>query len=140
MNKLFLFFLLPALFLTKSYGQLVTTGPHGVIVEITKEKRNHKISFKVKITSAFPDVDSAWIRFVERNVSSTIELDKRAKKGKYIVAVKFIVAKDGSINDIACEKDPGFGSCREVIRVIKKSKNWTPAQQNGRQVSEYRRG
>lgn len=128
MNKLLFFFFFPTLCFAKSYGQTVTTGPHGVIVEITKEKRNHKISFKVEITSAFPDVDSSWIRFVERNVSSTIELDKRVKKGKYIVAVKFIVTKDGSLSNISCENDPGFGMCREVLRVIKKSKNWTPAE------------
>lgn len=128
MNKLLLFFFLPALCFAKSYGQSVTTGPHGIIVEITKEKRNHKISFKVEITSAFPDVDSSWIRFVERNVTRTIQLDKGARKGKYIIAVRFTIAKDGSLSDIACEKDPGFGMCGEVLRVIKKSKNWTPAE------------
>jgi hypothetical protein len=136
MNKLLLFFFLSALFFSKSYSQPVTTGPHGIIVEITKEKRNHKISFKVEITSAFPDVDSSWMRFVERNVRSTIVLDKRVKKGKYIVAVKFTVAKDGSLSDIGCEKDPGFGMCREVLRVIKKSKNWTSSPQQAFSNSE----
>ena len=88
--------------------------------------------------SAFTGADSSWAQWVENNLNRTIQVDKRAKKGKYIVAVKFIVAKDGSLSDIQCENDPGFGMCREVLRVIKRSKNWTPAEPG--QVREYRRG
>jgi protein TonB len=29
--------------------------------------------------------------------------------------------------------------CQEAVRVIKKTKNWTPAIQNGRNVNAYRR-
>ena len=57
---------------------------------------------------------------------------------KYTVVIKFVVSKDGSLSDIACENDPGFGMCGEAIRVIEKTKNWTPAIQNGRNVNAYR--
>jgi len=53
--------------------------------------------------------------------------------------VKFVVSKDGSLSDITCENDPGFGICDEAKRVIKKTKAWTPAIQNGRNVNAYRR-
>lgn len=142
MNKLLLLFFLPALCFTKSYGQTVAKNYYGrIVVEITKEKNPKKIYTKMEIISPFPGGDSSWLRSVENNLNRTIQVDRRAKKGKYIVTVKFIVAKDGTLSDMQCENDPGFGMCQEVLRVIKKSKkNWVPAQQNGRQVSEYRRG
>jgi periplasmic protein TonB len=137
MNKLFLFIFLPALCFTKSYGQSVT-APNRIVVEITKEKNPKKIYAKVENMSAFHGTDSSWAQWVEKNLNRTIQVDKRAKRGKYIVAVKFIVAKDGSLSDIQCENDPGFGMCGEVLRVIKRSKNWTPAEPG--QVRDYRRG
>jgi periplasmic protein TonB len=66
-------------------------------------------------------------------------MDYGATGGKYTVIVKFVVSKDGSLSDVKCENDPGFGMCEEAIRVIKKTKNWTPAIQNGRNVNAYRR-
>ncbi len=59
--------------------------------------------------------------------------------GKYIVIVKFVVSKNGSISEIGCENDPGYGMCQEAVRVIKASQKWTPAIQNGRNVNAYRR-
>ena len=47
--------------------------------------------------------------------------------------------KDGSVSDITCENDPGYGICKEAIRVIKKTKKWIPALQNGNNVNAYRR-
>ena len=139
MTKLFLFLFLPWLCFAKSYGQTVAKNYYGrIVVEITKEKNPKKIYAKVENMSAFTGADSSWAQWVENNLNRTIQVDKRAKKGKYIVAVKFIVAKDGSLSDIQCENDPGFGMCREVLRVIKRSKNWTPAEPG--QVREYRRG
>ena len=65
-----------------------------------------------------------------------LRVSKRVKKGKYIVSVKFILSKDGNLSDIACENDPGFGMCEEVIRVLKKITKWTPAEPV--KVREYR--
>jgi periplasmic protein TonB len=142
LNKLLLFFFLTTPCFARSYGQTVTGNySYGrIVVAITKEENPENIYATVENKSAFPAADSSWVRSLEKNINRTIQLDKGVKEGKYIVAVKFIVAKDGTLSDIQCENDPGFGMCGEVIRVIKKSKNWVPAQQNGRQVREYRRG
>ena len=52
--------------------------------------------------------------------------------------VKFIIHTDGSVSDITCEKDPGFGTGTEVKRLIRESsKKWTPAVQNGIKVNSY---
>uniref|UniRef100_UPI003526AB95 energy transducer TonB n=1 Tax=Salmonella enterica TaxID=28901 RepID=UPI003526AB95 len=65
--------------------------------------------------------------------------DNGAGEGTYTVIVKFVVSKDGSLSQIECESDPGFGICQEATRVIKRTKSWTPAIQNGRNVNAYRR-
>lgn len=116
--------------MAKSYGHIV--------VEITKVKG--KISTKVEVTSTFSVIDSSWVQSLEKNINHSIQIGKRVKKGKYIVSVKFIVAKDGSLAEIRCENDPGFGLCEIVVRALKKSKNWTPAEQGGKVVREYRKG
>jgi protein TonB len=82
----------------------------------------------VEIKSAFPGGDSAWVKSMEKNINASAEFSKRIKKGKYFVSVKFILSKDGSLSDIACEDDPGFGMCEAVIRILKKNKKWTPAE------------
>jgi protein TonB len=53
--------------------------------------------------------------------------------------VRFIVSKDGSVSDVVAETNYGYGMEQEAIRVIKKSGRWTPAIQNGRNVTAYKR-
>jgi hypothetical protein len=111
---------------------------HGqVVVEFSKPKKRSKaiVTVQVKGTSA---KDSALLSSLQRNLDAAKVMGKGVKKGKYIVVVKYIFSKDGSISDIGCENDPGYGLCQEVIRVMKKTKTWTPAAQNGRTVNEYR--
>jgi periplasmic protein TonB len=81
---------------------------------------------------------AAFSHSLQRNLDASKVMGKGVKKGKYIVVVKYLFSKDGSISDIGCVNDPGYGLCLEVIRVMKKTKNWTPAAQNGRTVNEYR--
>jgi hypothetical protein len=91
--------------------------------------RNYKRkkSKKVEIKSAFPGGDSSWVQSLEKKLNQTIPFRNGAKKGEYIVSVAFIVVKDGSIADVRCLSDPGFGMCAEVVRAIKKGPKWTPA-------------
>ena len=139
--KIFQLVLLCFIFVAKSYGQTVPPNYYGRIeVEFIKEKRPKKFYTKVEIKSAFPGGDSAWVKSIEKNINQSIGVGKGVKKGKYIVSVKFILSKDGNLSDIACENDPGFGMCGEVIRVLKKTKKWVPAEQRGKVVREYRKG
>jgi hypothetical protein len=139
--KIFQLALLCFICIAKSYGQTVAKNYYGRIeVEFTKEKRPKKFYTKVEVRSAFPSGDSAWAKSIESNINKSIGIGKGIKKGKYIVSVKFAVTKDGNLSDIACENDPGFGMCEEVIRVLKKTKKWVPAEQGGNKVREYRKG
>lgn len=52
-----------------------------------------------------------------------------------VVKVNFIVEKDGSLSNIKTDKKLGFGIDEEAIRVLKLTKKWYPAMQNGKPVS-----
>ena len=93
----------------------------------------------MQIEAGFPGGEAAWRDYLRKTLNAETPVDNGATAGKYTVIVKFVVSKDGSLSDIKCENDPGFGMCEEAVRVIKKTKNWTPAIQNGKNVHAYRR-
>ena len=111
----------------------------GTQITEKKEDDENKIFTKVEVEAAFPGGEEAWRNYLRKTLNNNTPVDFGAPGGKYTVVVKFVVSKDGSLSDITCENDPGFGMCEEAIRVIKKTKNWTPAIQNGRNVNAYRR-
>ncbi|MDD2794112.1 MAG: energy transducer TonB [Sediminibacterium sp.] len=92
------------------------------------------IFYTVQIAAAFPGGKEEWVKFLEKNLNSTIPLENGAPSGKYTVIISFIVSKDGSISDVVAENDPGWGTKAEAVRVIAKGPKWTPAVQNGRNV------
>ena len=108
------------------------------VTEIKKENDPDQIYTKVDVEAGFPGGDSAWRIFLRKNLNAGKLIDNDAKQGKYKVIVRFIVSKDGSIIDLHCIEDPGFGSCEESIRVMKKTPNWVPAMLNGNKVNTYR--
>jgi hypothetical protein len=130
--RYFPFILLCFLCVAKSYGQTGPRSYHTLVVEITKEKKPKKISAKVEITPpAFPNGDSAWVHSFEDSLNRTLSMDKKkVKPGKYVVSVRFLLEKDGNVNDIHCLNDPGFGLCEQVraavIRQIRP--RWGPGE------------
>jgi protein TonB len=109
------------------------------VVEVKKDDDENKIFTKVEVEAGFPGGESAWQNYLRKTLDTNTPMDNGAPGGKYTVIVKFVVGKDGSVSGVTCETDPGWGMCAEAIRVIKKTKNWTPAIQNGRNVHAYRR-
>ena len=108
-------------------------------VEIRKPDNENEIFTKVEIEATFQGGEDAWRNYLRNTLNANTPADYGAGGGKYTVIVKFVVSKDGSLSDIKCENDPGFGMCEEAVRVIKKTKNWVPAVQNGQKVNAYRR-
>jgi periplasmic protein TonB len=74
-----------------------------------------------------------------KNLNPNVPADNKARRGRYMVVVRFIVAKDGSISEVVAETNHGYGMEKEVVRVIKIGPKWTPAMQNGNVVKAYRR-
>jgi hypothetical protein len=120
-----LFFIICA---SKNYGQAPANCYGRVVVTFLKEKRPKRMYAIVDTASIAPCLDSAWVRSLEKNINQSISYRNGAKKGKYIVRARFIIAKDKTLSDIQCENDPGFGMCQELLRVLKKSvAPWRPA-------------
>jgi protein TonB len=105
------------------------------VVEAPKVEEDYdKVFTVVQIPAEFPGGQSAWTRFLERNLNSSITSDNGAPAGRYTVVVAFTVSKTGAISDVVAENDPGYGTKAEAIRVITKGPAWKPAVQNGRNV------
>ncbi len=108
------------------------------IVEVKKEDEN-KIFEKVEIEASFKGGESAWRKYLERNLNPSAPVDNGAPEGTYTVYVQFVVSKDGSISDVRALTNHGYGMEAEAVKVIKKGPTWTPAIQNGRSVNAYRK-
>lgn len=124
---------------TKQIVQAPVEDKGTQVLEVKKVDDENQIFTKVEVEAAFPGGEAAWRNYLSKNLDTQVPIDNGAPEGKHTVTVRFVVSKDGSLSDITCENDPGFGMCQEAIRVIKKTKNWTPAIQNGRNVNAYRR-
>ncbi len=68
----------------------------------------------------------SFYKFISKNYKAP---DVEGLKGTVIVS--FVVEKDGSLTDFKIDKDIGYGTGKEAIRVLKKSPSWIPATQKG---------
>jgi protein TonB len=109
------------------------------VIEEKKEDDENKIFEKVEIEAMFPGGESAWRKYLERNLNANTPVDNGAPEGSYTVWVQFIVDKEGNISDVKPLTSHGYGMEDEATKIIKKGPKWTPAQQNGRQVKAYRK-
>ncbi len=98
-----------------------------------------KVFSMVEVEAEFPGGLKAWKTYLIKNLKADVPVNYNAPSGQYRVIVRFIVSKDGKISEVAVEKDPGYGTAQEAVRVIKNGPNWIPAMQNGKKVNAYHR-
>lgn len=109
------------------------------VVEAPKVEDENKVFEKVEVDATFVGGESAWRRFLERNLNPSAPVDNGAPSGTYTVVVQFIVDKGGNVSDVKALTNHGFGMEEEAVKVIKRGPKWTPAIQNGRNVNAYRK-
>ena len=108
------------------------------VVEAPKkvEEDWDKTFTKVEIESSYTGGAAAWQRYLIKTLRYPQEAQDNEIQGT--VVVQFIVDKAGMVSDV--EAISGPKELRdEAVRVIKKSGQWTPAVQNGRQVKSYKK-
>lgn len=108
------------------------------VVEAPKkvEEDWDKTFTKVEIESSYPGGAAAWTRYLLKTLRYPQEAQDNEIQGT--VVVQFIVDKGGMVSNV--EAISGPNELRdEAVRVIKKSGQWTPAVQNGRQVKSYKK-
>jgi periplasmic protein TonB len=129
-------FLLITLFIaTNSFAQEIKNIPPAE----PQEKVEEELFQKVEVEAEFPGGQKEWVKFLQKNLNANAPSDKAAKAGTYIVIVRFIVGKDGTLRDIVIEKNPGYGTGEEVLKTMRKSPKWKPGMQNGVTVSSVKR-
>jgi protein TonB len=87
----------------------------------------------------FSGGEAGWKKFLERNLNPDVAVRNRAPEGTYTVWVQFVVDREGHVTDIKALTKFGFGMEEEVVRILKKSPQWVPAFQFGRNVKAYRK-
>ena len=108
------------------------------VIEEKKDDEN-KIFEKVEIEASFKGGESAWRKYLERNLNANTPVDNGAPEGTYTVWIQFVVDKEGAISDVKGLTNKGYGMEEEAVKVIKKGPSWEPAVQNGRKVKAYRK-
>ncbi len=102
------------------------------------DSSDNKIFTKVDTEAGFPGGDMGWRKYLEKNLNVNTPAENGAPSGKYAVAVKFIVDKNGNLSEVKALTNLGYGLEKEVIRIIQKSGTWQPAMQDGKAVDAYR--
>ena len=92
----------------------------------------------VETDAQFINGEAAWKEFLNDNINACIADENGAPAGRYEVAIRFLVGKDGSIQDLKPVTCLGFGMEEAIMRVVKQSPAWIPATRNGRLVRAYK--
>lgn len=107
------------------YCQTIETGP-----ESKETGGDIDWANRIDVAPEFPGGLEKFYEFVEANYKTP---DQEGLIGR--VFVQFTVETDGSLTDIKCIRDIGFGSGDEAVRVMKMSPKWSPAKRKGEVVS-----
>jgi len=78
----------------------------------------------VEVRPKFPDGINKFNVFLKKNYVISQEIIKEEAYGG--IFVSFIIEKDGSVSNIKVLRDFGYGSGKELERVLKLSPKWIP--------------
>lgn len=88
--------------------------------------------FDIQKPPSFPGGDAELMKFLSKN----IEYPTLAKENNIqgVVALTFVVGKDGTVSDVQVVKDIGGGCGKEAVRVVKAMPKWNAGEANGNPV------
>jgi TonB-dependent SusC/RagA subfamily outer membrane receptor len=98
-------------------------------------KNNDPIFYTAQKPAEFPGGTKGWTNYLIDNLDRDLPKKNKAVAGKYTIKLNFVVNKDGSVENVIAENNPGYGTAAEAIRVIEKGPKWIPAEQNGKKVN-----
>lgn len=90
--------------------------------------------FVVSRMPSFPGGEAEMFRWISKNLDYPEQARESGVSGQ--VVLQFLVAKDGTIQDIQVVKTPAGGAVlgKEAIRVVQSMPRWTPGEHNGKPV------
>lgn len=119
----------------------IDTGVSAVFIapkiqkNVDPSKNNEPIFYTAEKPAEFPGGTGGWSNYLMNNLDRNLPNRNNAVPGKYTVKLNFIVSKNGEVENVIAENNPGYGTASEAIRVIEKGPKWIPAEQNGRKVN-----
>jgi hypothetical protein len=110
-----------------------------VVAKLTAEEANGAAFYihAPEKPAVFPGGKKAWIQFLHKNIDPAVPFSNRAPAGTYTVVVGFNIEREGYVRNVSAKSNKGFRMEDEVIRVIKSSPDWTPAEEKGLKVGTY---
>lgn len=85
----------------------------------------------VEIMPEYPD---GGIEGFRRFIMNNYRVPKAYENLQGIVLIQFIVDEQGNVTNVKSIRDLGYGTGKEAVRIIKKSKKWIPGSLNGKPV------
>lgn len=99
---------------------------------VDPQKNNDPIFYTTEEPAKSP---VGWSNYLMNNLDRNLPYRNKAVPGKYTVKLNFVVNKNGEVENVKAENDPGYGTAKEAIRVIENGPKWIPAEQNGKKVN-----
>lgn len=106
-----------------------------VVVEAPVEHAPEKVFDAVEQMPSYPGGDAALYKFLHDNLSYPPAASEEGVQGR--VYVKFVVTKDGSIEQVQIARGRHPALDKEAIRVVKKLGKFIPGKQNGQNVNVW---
>jgi len=85
--------------------------------------------------ATFPGGHEAWEEYLVKQLRADIPAKKGAPVGVYTAIVVFTVDANGNLSQVKAEKDPGYGTGAEAVRVIQRGPKWIPAKREGQPIT-----
>lgn len=85
-----------------------------------------------EVEPSFPGGTEAMIKWIQANVVYPQSAMDKNEQG--MVFVKFVVNRDGSIEQVSIRKGVSEALDKEAMRVVKSMQNWTPGVEDGKPV------
>lgn len=115
-------------------GDKKKPGPVIAAIPVVKKIDVETPRLTAEVMPSYPGGLEALKRFLERNLNNPQDLEQ----GRMVsVKIRFIVGYDGKLKGFETVEDGGEAFNEEVIRVLKKMKDWIPGKSNGENVSVY---
>jgi len=99
---------------------------------VDPQKNNEPIFYTTEKPAKSPN---GWSSYLMNNLDRNLPYRNKAVPGKYTVRLNFVISKDGDVENVIAENDPGYGTAKEAIRVIENGPKWIPAEQEGKKVN-----
>jgi len=98
-------------------------------LKVSFDEDSDKIYAATEVKAEYPGGLEAFTKYIFTHYKSPTDKEINSK-----VYFSFVVEKDGTLSDIKVIRDAGYGIGQEILKIIKASPKWKPAQQNGKVV------